>query len=33
MNSHKRNTRNFNLKEENSGRFIFGNYSGLKKFV
>ena len=29
MNSQKRNTRNLNLKEENSSRFIFGNYSGL----
>ena len=28
MNSQKRNTRNLNLKEENSSRFIFGNYSG-----
>ena len=31
MNSQKRNTRNLNLKEENSSRFIFGNYSGLLK--
>ena len=29
MNLQKRNTRNLNLKEENSSRFIFGNYSGL----
>ena len=29
MNSQKRNTRNLNLLEENSSRFIFGNYSGL----
>ena len=29
MNSQKRNTRNLNLEEENSSRFIFGNYSGL----
>ena len=29
MNSQKRNTRNLNLKEENSSRFIFGNHSGL----
>ena len=29
MNSQKRNTRNLNLKEENSSRFILGNYSGL----
>ena len=29
MKSQKRNTRNLNLKEENSSRFIFGNYSGL----
>ena len=29
MNSQKRNTRNLNLKEENSCRFIFGNHSGL----
>ena len=29
MNSQKRNTRNLNLKEENSSRFIFGNYSRL----
>ena len=28
MNSQKRNTRNLNLKEENSSRFIFRNYSG-----
>ena len=29
MNSQKRNTRNLNLKEENSSRFIFGNHSRL----
>ena len=29
MNSQKRNTWNLNVKEENSSRFIFGNYNGL----
>ena len=35
MNLQKRKTRNLNLKEENSSRFILGDYSGLllKNFV
>ena len=29
LNSQKRNTQNLNLKEENSSRFILGEYNGL----